>query len=241
MWNAVARGDLRARRQSSKSVGLVTFSLALLAATILLLVPQELEGDSRIHLDAPYLLLAIQMALFSYLISASACGEIAIEGEKTIWDLAGTRFPPRVIVYGKMTSSLLSCLTLLVMAAPFQALVVGLTGASPALLFVGWLLTLAIAWTGAAVALWGMTLRESEALRSLVHWAWLGTVLLLSAVFPAPWRLLNPFRALRDAFDGGWAWIGSLGSYMVLSLVFLEWARWRLQRWRRLDEHLREG
>lgn len=241
MQNAVARGDLRARMRSPKSVGLVTFALALLAAGALLLAPQELEGGSRLHIDPAYILLAIQMVVLTYLISASACGEIAIEGEKSIWDLAGTRFSPRVIVYGKITSAVLSCLVLLVVATPLQALLLGLTDASPVPLLLGWLLTLGTACAAAAAAIWGMTLSESEGIRSLVHWAWLGMLFLLSALLPGPWRLLNPFQALRESFEGGRAWAWALGSYAVLSMLFLEWARWRLQRGRMSHEHRREG
>jgi len=239
--NAVARGDLRARMRSPKSVGLITFALALLAATALLLVPQELEGGSRLPIGSAYILLAIQMAVLTYLISASACGEIAIEGEKSIWDLAGTRFPSRTIVYGKITSAVLSCAMLLALAAPFQALVLGVTGASPVPFLLGWLLTLGTTCAAAATAIWGMTLSESEGVRSLVHWAWLGTLFMLSALLPEPWRLLNPFQALWEAFEGGREWAWTMGSYAVLSVLFLEWAGWRLQRGRGSHAHLRGG
>ncbi len=104
--NPVFRSDLRYRLTSPKAGTLITVYLAVLGGLAFLSLPPDLGRLDELRQEG--LLLAfviVQTVLAAYLTSATGCGEIVVEGEKTVWDLAASPFPPGVIGRGKVLTA----------------------------------------------------------------------------------------------------------------------------------------
>lgn len=174
--------------------------LALLVAGALLPEPARVFPlHDRSLLRA---LLAVCAVGGVYLASAFAIGEIAVEGEKALADLATTAFSPRTIVWGKVGTALLTAAALLLLSLPlflFAAPDIP-RGLALACLSVG----MALAALG-AVGTWLAAAVPGDLARTLVHWA------LLVLLFTAPLTLgrldplgvaVSPLRLGRAAVDG---------------------------------------
>jgi hypothetical protein len=212
--NAVARGDLYARLGSARGLRVQTVYLAVCSAFLLLSLPPELGRlDVR---DANLLLafLAVQVVAVTYLCSATACAEIALEGEKGLPDLALSAFPTGTIVSGKVVSSALYAVYLALIATPLFVLAAALRGAPIAPIGLSAALVIPL---GTAAGVWGAWLGgrlASDFTRSLAHWVLLGTAFGATALLPAGWWPLNPIRLIDRLVREGptpWLAVAALG------------------------------
>jgi hypothetical protein len=217
--NPVARGDLVARLTSSHGLRAQTVYLAVCSAFLLLSLPPEI---GRLDLrDANLLLavLAVQLLAVTYLSSAIASAELAVEGEKGLPDLALSAFRPGEIAAGKALSSLLYAVYLLAIGLPIFVLAAALRGA--ALAPIGWttLLSLSIA---TAAGVWGTWLGgrfASDFTRSFVHWVLLAGLLGATALLPDAWWPASPFRMIIVLIRDGWTpwWLAAVAGYAALA------------------------
>ncbi|MDR7480978.1 MAG: hypothetical protein QN183_07065 [Armatimonadota bacterium] len=198
----MTRGDLRARLGTSRGRGVQTFYLLLCSAFLFLSLPPEI---GRFELRDAHLLLALlaaQTVAVTYLTSAFASGEVALDGEKALPDLVLSAFSTAVITAGKVLSGALYALYLVLIAAPLVVFAVALRGAPLAIALWAGAVSAAV---GAAAGAWGAWLAgrfASEFTRSIVHWSLLGAIFVGTALLPPPWSLVNPIRALDGLTSG---------------------------------------
>lgn len=203
--NPVARGDLRIRLISPKALSIVTVYLGILATLAFISLPPDLGRLDDLRQEGLLLaFLIVETVLAAYLTSAPACGEIAVEGEKSAWDLAASPFPSGVIARGKVMTSTAFAALLVVMAAPFMVVVAGIRGEPLAgvLRAAGVAIPVAAA-LGALGSLYA-AVYDSEFARSFVHWLTLLAVIVGATTLPPPWDSISPVRmvvvAVRDGF-----------------------------------------
>lgn len=202
--NPVFRSDLRHRLASRKAGTMVTMYLAALGALAFLSLPPDLGRLDDLRQEGLLLaFLIVETVLAAYLTSATASGEILVDGEKSVWDLAASPFPAGVIARGKVLTAAASAILLTGLALPFLAIVAGIRGeplraaahaAVAALPFI-----LAV---GALGALYGGVF-ESDFTRSLVHWLTLLAFMVGATALPPPWDALSPVRLVMDAAHNG--------------------------------------
>lgn len=218
--NAVTRGDLRARATSPKVVSILTVYLSVLAALAFLSLPPDLGRLDDLRGEGLLVaFLVAQMVLAAYLTSAPACGEIAVDGEKSVWDLAASPFRGTVIARGKLLTSLVFAAMQFALAAPFAVIVAGIRGEPLAVVLRAAVVAVpAAALLGALGALYSVAF-DADFARSFVHWATLLALLVGAMALPAPWDLLSPVRALVAAVrDGlGVDVLGVIGLYAVIA------------------------
>jgi len=201
--NAVARRDLRLRLSGGKGVALVTVYLSVLAILALLSLPPDLGRLDDLRQEGLLLAFLVAATVFAvYLTTATACGEIAIEGEKAVVDLAASPFPPDVVARGKVLTSTVFAMLLLLLATPFSVIVAGIRGESLLAVWRAALVTVPVAAAlGGTVALAGAVF-DSDFARSFVHWLLLLALMVGAGALPPPWNLLSPVRmvivAVRD-------------------------------------------
>jgi ABC-type transport system involved in cytochrome c biogenesis permease component len=202
--NPVFRSDLRYRLTGRKAGTMVTLYLAVLGALAFLSLPPDLGRLDDLRQEGLLMaFLIVETVLAAYLTSAAASGEILVDGEKSVWDLAASPFPPGVIARGKVLTSTAYAVLLAGIAAPFLAIVAGIRGeplgavaraAVPALPF--------IVASGALGALYAGVF-ESDFTRSFVHWLTLLAFVLGATALPPPWNTLSPVRLVMLAVRGG--------------------------------------
>ncbi|MDQ7844248.1 MAG: hypothetical protein QN141_09915 [Armatimonadota bacterium] len=220
--NAVARNDLRLRLSRGNAVTLVTVYLSLLAVLALLSLPPDLGRLDDLRQEG--LLLAFLVAttvVAVYLTTAAACGEIAIEGEKSVLDLAASPFPPEVVGRGKVLTSAVFAAFLLLLATPFTVIVAGIRGEPLAAAARAAIVTIPMAAAlGGLAALTGAVF-DSDFARSFVHWFMLLAVIVGAAALPPPWHLLSPVRMVVAAAREGLRWdvVTAAAGYTLLSLA----------------------
>jgi len=179
--------------------------LVICSVFLLLSLPPEI---GRIELREANLLLAflvVQIVAVTYLSSAIASSELAIEGEKGLPDLVISAFSPRAIAVGKAQSSAIYAAYLLAVTLPLLVLAAALRGGRMAPIAWAGVLTLPVA-TGAGI--WGAWLAgrfTSDFTRSFVHWVALAGVFAGTAALPAPWSGLAPIRAIDEIVRTGWS------------------------------------
>lgn len=202
--NPVARGDLRARAASATIRTTLTVYLGILAVLAFLSVPPDLGRLEDLRGEG--LLLAyfvVQMALGAYVTSAVACGEITVDGEKSVWDLAVSPFSGATVALGKLVSTALFATVLFALATPFALMVAGLRGEGvwealrPAVVSIP-----AATVLGSLATLYAAVI-DADFARSFVHWTTLLGVIVGAAMLPAPFALLSPVRALGAAVSQG--------------------------------------
>lgn len=202
--NAVTRGDLRARATSPKVASILTVYLTVLAALAFLSLPPDLGRLD--DLGGEGLLVAfliVQMVLAAYLTSAPACGEIAVGGEKSVWDLAASPFRAAVIARGKLLTAVIFASAEFGLAAPFAVIVAGIRGEPlAAVLRAAVVAVPAAALLGALGAFYSVAF-DADFARSFVHWATLLALIVGATALPAPWDLLSPVRALMASVRDG--------------------------------------
>lgn len=227
----VLRGDLRARARSRKVVAIEVFLLSVLAFLVFLGLPPELsqlERSREAGLGAA--LATVQLVLVTYFTSACAAQEISVEGEKSAVDLLWAPFSPGAIVVGKSLTSLVTPVYWLLLGLPIVVLAAAIRRepASSVLAVLG--VTVAVAW---AVAQWGLAssvLVESELSRTVLHWAILLGVFVVTLALPASLRWINPIVAVGAA-AGGAAPTGAFVLYGLLGGLGCAAANSALRRW----------
>jgi len=220
--NAVARRDLRLRLAGGKAVTMVTVYLLVLAILALLSLPPDLGRLDDLRQEGLLLaFLVVATVLAIYLTSAAACGEIAVEGEKSVVDLAASPFPPGVVARGKVLTSAVFAAWLLLLGLPFSVIVAGIRGESLFAVLRAAAVTVPVAAAiGGIGALFGAVF-ESDFARSFVHWLTLLAAIVGAAALPRPWNLLSPVRlvilAVRDGLRADVLLVTAL--YALLSLA----------------------
>ncbi len=220
MWlNPVTRGDLRSRLTSPKILWGLRVYVALLGLMAVFSLPPEggrVPGLSEAQLVQLFLL--IQLIPVAYFTSALAVGEVGVEGEKGIQDLAVTSFPPRTIALGKLWTSTLFAAGLVGAALPLAALVAPPDpGVVPALLR-ALLVMIALAVPLAIVGTWLVAAISSDLLRTLAHWMLFLLVFGATRWLSDPIDLLNPLRLVAAAYRGApQAWPAALLPHLALA------------------------
>ncbi len=206
--NPVTRGDLRSRLASPKILWMVRIYVAVLGLLAVFSLPPEsgrLSGLAEEELLQLFLL--FQLGWVAYLTSALAVGEIAVEGEKQILDLAVTSFPPRTVALGKLWTAVISAAGLVAAALPLVALIAPpAAGAIPALVR-ALLVTVLLAVPLGAVGAWLTAAVSSDLLRTIVHWSLFLGLFAGTRWLADPLVLLNPLRIVAAAYRGtppGW-------------------------------------
>lgn len=202
--NAIVRGDLRFRLSSAKAVAIHTVFLIVLALLAFLSLPPELGRLDDLRQEGLLLaFLVVEAVLVAYFTSASACGEIVIEGEKSVWDLAASPFPAGGIAAAKVLTSGAFAAVMLVIATPFLAIVAGIRGESMSEVARAAVVAIPFATAmGALGTLYGVVF-ESDFARSFVHWLTLLALVVGGTVFPSPWDLISPVRGIVVAVRTG--------------------------------------
>jgi len=204
--NPVFRSDLRYRLTSRKAGTVVTVYLAVLGVLAFLSLPPDLgQLDELRHEGLLLAFLIVETVLAAYLTSASASGEIVIDGEKSVWDLAASPFPPGVVARGKVLTSAAFALLLIALATPFLAIVAGIRGEPLRVVARAAVVALPfVAALGVLGALYAGTF-ESDFTRSFVHWLTLLLLVVGATALPPPWDTPSPVRlvmlAARDGLD----------------------------------------
>lgn len=201
--NPIFRNDMRFRLTSPKAISIFTIYLSLLGALVMLALPPEVGRLDELRQEGLLrAMLIVQMVLVTYLTSAAACGEIAVDGEKSPWDLAASPFPSGVIARGKVATSLAFAATLVVVGLPIIVIIAAIRGEplGPLLQVPMVGLPLAAAM-GALGALYGAVF-DSDFVRSFVHWLTLVVLIIATTALPAPWSVIGPVRALSEAAVG---------------------------------------
>lgn len=202
--NPILRSDIRLRTSSPKAIMVHTLFLSLLAVLAFLSLPPEFGRLDEVRQQGLLLtFLIVETALIAYFTSACACGEVSIEGEKFVWDLAASPFASAAIATGKVTAAGAFASILLILATPFMAVVAGIRGEPLSGVVRAAVVALPFATAvGALGTLYG-AIFDSEFARSFVHWVTLLAVIVGAAALPAPWDLISPVRTLAIAVREG--------------------------------------
>lgn len=234
--NPVLRADLRYRLSSPRAVSVHTVLLALIAGLTFLSLPPELGRLDDLRQEGllvPFLV--VTTVLVGYFASACACGEITVEGEKSVWDLAASAFPAGTIAAGKVATSAAFALTQFMLAAPFLIAIAGIRGESPAQLLRAAVVAIpAASALGGLGALWSAGL-DSDFARGLAHWVTLLAAFVGAAALPEPWDLISPVRTVIAASRDGltppvWA---AIAAYLLMTAVSGGMVQRRIERIRR--------
>lgn len=234
--NAIVRGDLRVRLSSAKAVAIHTVFLIVLALLAFLSLPPELGRLDDLRQEGLLLaFLVVETVLVAYFTSASACGEIVIEGEKSVWDLAASPFPAGGIATAKVLTSGAFAAVMLVIATPFLAIVAGIRGESMSEVARAAVVAIPFATAmGALGTVYGVVF-ESDFARSFVHWLTLLALVVGGTALPPPWNLISPVRgiavAVRTGLDFG-VLLAAAG-YLMMAVVAAVAIRYRVEAIRR--------
>ncbi len=203
--NPVLRGDLRVRLSSPKALTVYTIFLSLLGVLAVLSLPPELGRTDEVRQEGLLLtFLIVETVLVAYFTSACASGEIAIDGEKSVDDLATSPFSARVIGAGKVLASNAFALILVVLAVPVVAVVAGIRGEPLDGMVRAALVAVLFGGAVGALGVLYQAIFESEFTRSFVHWVTLLTLIVGAAALPEPWNVISPVRAVAAVVRLGW-------------------------------------
>ena len=218
--NPVFRNDLRYRLTSRKGGTMITVYLAVLGALAFLSLPPDLGRLDDLRQEGLLLaFLIVETVLAAYLTSAAASGEIIVEGEKTVWDLAASPFPPGVIGRGKVLTAAAFALLLISLAAPFLAIVSGIRGEPVQTVARAAVVALPfVAALGSFGALYAGVF-ESDFTRSFVHWLTLLLLVVGATALPPPWDTLSPVRLVMLAARDGLGLRVLLGAVIYATLA----------------------
>ncbi len=178
--------------------------LGICSTFLLLSLPPEI---GRFELREANLLLAfliVQLVAVTYLTSASASSELALEGDKGLPDLVLSAFSPRAIATGKLLSSAAYAAFLVAIGLPLLTLGAALRGAALGAVASAGLLIVAVAMAAGTWGAWLGGRFSSDFTRSFVHWTLLAGVFVGTALLPPPWSLANPLRLLDLTVRQGW-------------------------------------
>lgn len=219
--NPVARGDLRIRLGTSRGIWTQTTLLAVCGVLVLLTLPSESGAFGLRDAELLSLLLTVQMLAVTYVSSAVASSELALEGEKGIPDLAMSAFSARTIAAGKWQSSAGYALYLVAILLPLVVLGAALRGGQIETVAWAGVLTVVVA---TAAGVWGAWLDgcfDSEFARTSVHWGALAALFGGTAALPDPLWAANPIRMVTLLVHSGWHWwMGVAGTvYLAISVL----------------------
>ncbi len=171
---------------------------------MLSLPPEVGRGELR-DVNLLFALLAVQLIIATYLTSGFASAELALEGEKSLPDLAISAFSPGQIAAGKLQSSVFYACYLIAIAVPLAVLAASLRGAP--LHAIAWaaVVTVAVATAAGTWGAWMGGRFSSDFTRSFVHWVMLGAVFAGTAMLPPPWSIANPLRLIEGVVREGWS------------------------------------
>lgn len=234
--NPVLRADVRHRLGSAKALTLHTIFLVVIGLLTFLSLPPELGRLDELRQQGLVVAcLVVSEALTIYFTSACAAGEIGIEGEKSVWDLAASPFAARTIAWGKVLSGASFALLQWLLAGPFVVVVAAIRGESLMAVLRAALVGIPAATAfGAAGTLYSVQF-ESDFSRSFAHWTTLLAVIVGTNALPAPWRSFSPVRALTMAVRDGArpaVWL-VVGVYLLVAALCVELIRRRVERIRR--------
>jgi len=202
--NPIARGDLRARLGTHRGIWVQTIYLGICSTFLLLSLPPEI---GRFELREANLLLAflvVQLVAVTYLTSAFASSELALDGEKGLPDLALSAFSPHAVAVGKLASSGAYACYLVVVGMPLVTLAAALRGAALGTVAAAGVLIIAVATAAGTWGAWLGGRLTSDFTRSFVHWGMLAGVFVGTTLLPPPWSLINPLRLLDLTVRDGW-------------------------------------
>lgn len=233
--NPVLRADVRYRLGSSKALTLHTIFLVVIALLTFLSLPPELGRLDELRQGGLVLaFLIVSTVLTMYFTSACACGEIGIEGEKSVWDLAASSFPARTIATGKVLSSATFAVLQWLLAGPFVAVVAGIRGESLTVVLRAALVGIPAATALGAIGTLYSAKFESDFARSFAHWTTMLAMIVGANALPAPWHALSPVRALTVVVREGVrpaVWL-VVGAYLLAAAVCVAVVRRRVERMR---------
>lgn len=189
---------------SPKALAVHTIFLSLLGVLVVLSLPpvlgriDEVRGEGLLGT-----ILIVETVLVAYFTSATASGEITLEGEKSVEDLVTSPFSARVIGVGKVASAMSFAGMLVLFAVPVVVIVAGVRGEP--LEGIGRAAVITVLFGGAVGALgaWYAAIFESDFTRSFVHWFTLLMWVVVAAAFPAPWNRISPVHAVAAVVRDG--------------------------------------
>jgi len=170
--------------------------------------------------------------LTMYFTSACAAGEIGIDGEKSVWDLAASSFPAGTIALGKVLSAASFASLQWLLAGPFVAVVAGIRGESLMAILRAALVGIAAATAFGATGTFYSIMFESDFARSFAHWTTLLAVIVGGNALPSPWHALSPVRSLAIAVREGvrpTVWL-VVGVYLLTAGICVGLVRRRVER-----------
>jgi len=216
--NPVFRNDVRFRLAGSKAITVVSIYLTLLGVLAMLTLPPDVGQLDELRQEGLLrAMLIVQMTLVAYFTSATACGEIVIDGEKSAWDLAAAPFSSRVISLGKVATSTVFAAILIVVGLPIATTIGAIRGEPlwPVALapVVGLPFAVGAGSLGTLYSVWF----DSDFARGFVHWLTLVVLIIASAALPAPWNLISPVRSLQLMERG----IGSIVVLVALGYLLI--------------------
>lgn len=224
--NAIVRGDFRARLTSPNARTIYTIFLGVLGVTVVLSLPPELGRLDEVRGESLLLTVLLLETIFvGYLTAATATGEIAIDGEKSVEDLASAPFSSRDIGGGKVLSALGFAGLLIALAAPVISIIAGVQGEPlVAIVRAGTMTLLFAGVVGALGAVWSAIV-ESDFSRSLLHWTTLLLIIAGGAALPGPWNIISPLYAVPAVVHrtGGLPLLAVVGGCVVIMVASM-WA-----------------
>ncbi|HET6780875.1 MAG TPA: hypothetical protein VFH67_02140 [bacterium] len=229
------RNDVRFRLTGPKAINVVSIYLTLLGVLAMLTLPPDVGQLDELRQEGLLrAMLIVQMVLVAYFTSATACGEIVIDGEKSAWDLAASPFPSPVIARGKVATSVAFASMLIFIGLPIVTTVGALRGESlwPVALapLVGLPFAAGAGSLGTLYSVWF----DSDFTRGFVHWLTLAALVIASAALPAPWNLISPARSLQLIDRGiGPAMVLVVLGYLLIAAIAAMLVRSRLDVIRR--------
>jgi len=216
--NPVTRGDLRARTASPKIVWVVRLYVAVLGLLAVFTLPAEGPLPGLADRELTQLLLLFTLGWIAYLTSALAVGEIGVEGEKALLDLAVTSFSPETIAAGKVLTSAIFAAVLVLAAAPLVALVVPLDPARVGAVVRALSVMIVVAVPLGAVGTWLTVAVPSDLVRTLVHWSLFLGLFAATRWLAAPLALVNPLRLVAAAYQGApGIWPVAMAPYLLVT------------------------
>jgi ABC-type transport system involved in cytochrome c biogenesis permease component len=218
--NAVLRGDFRSRVSSPKAITMHTIFLLVVAILTYLALPEVGRLDTPRLEGLLLVCVLVTTLLVMYFASSCACREIALEGEKSVWDLAATSLPAGAVAVGKVLSSAALATVQVLFASPLLAAIAGIRGESLAIVWqVAFVAVPAATAVGTAGALYS-ALWDSDFARSFVHWMTLLAIIVGANALPPPWNALSPVQALAIMLKEGTVLpaLLAVSAYLALAL-----------------------
>lgn len=196
--NPIYRNDARSRLTGAKAISVVSIYLTLLGVLTMLTLPPDVGQLDELRQEGLLrAMLVVQMVLVAYFTSATACGEIVIDGEKSAWDLAASPFPSGIIARGKLATSTAFAAALMLVGIPIIATIGAIRGESLKAIalmpVVGLPFAIAMGSLGTLYSVWF----DSDFARGFVHWLTLVVLIIASAALPGPWNVISPVRLLQ--------------------------------------------